>query len=208
MAAADAASLDLRVVKTQRAIKGALVELMDEIGFAKTTVTRIIERAEVNRSTFYAHYLDKYDLLEAVEEELLDGFRSRSDGRPAALFDAGADNLDAMMAHLTELAGYIRDNGRLFALLVSEKGDRAFLGKLGEMNKSVWDERQLTQRLAIPRGYASAALFGMVTGLITEWVSGGFVETPEQFGQIVYAILKGIPENIFTDAVPSAPSAQ
>jgi AcrR family transcriptional regulator len=61
---------DLRIRRTRKLITQALIEGTVEKGFAALTVRDITERAMVNRSTFYRHYLDKYDLLEQHLNEL------------------------------------------------------------------------------------------------------------------------------------------
>ena len=57
---------DLRVLKTRRAIREAFSELLTEKPFESITVQNIIDKALVNRKTFYNHYRDKYDLAEQV----------------------------------------------------------------------------------------------------------------------------------------------
>ena len=54
---------DRRVRRTRRRLQRALAELILEKRYEKITVQNIIDRADVGRSTFYAHYLDKEDLL-------------------------------------------------------------------------------------------------------------------------------------------------
>ena len=54
---------DRRVERTIAAINRALFELIAERGYDKTTVQNIIDRADVGRSTFYAHFDTKDDLL-------------------------------------------------------------------------------------------------------------------------------------------------
>jgi AcrR family transcriptional regulator len=61
---------DLRVRRTRKLLTQALIEGTVEKGFAALTVRDITERAMVNRSTFYRHYLDKYDLLEQHLNEI------------------------------------------------------------------------------------------------------------------------------------------
>ena len=61
---------DLRVQRTRTLLQQALFELTIEKGFAAVTVRDITHRAMVNRSTFYRHYLDKYDLLNHYLDEL------------------------------------------------------------------------------------------------------------------------------------------
>jgi AcrR family transcriptional regulator len=61
---------DRRVTKTQRALKEALTALVLEKGYEAVTVQDIIDRADVGRSTFYSHYLDKDELLLSIFADL------------------------------------------------------------------------------------------------------------------------------------------
>ena len=54
---------DLRIIKTKKGIYNALLELMREKQFEEIKVSDICEKALINRSTFYAHFEDKYELL-------------------------------------------------------------------------------------------------------------------------------------------------
>lgn len=56
-------------MRTQEAIKKALLELMSEKSFDSMTIQDIADRANINRATIYLHYLDKYDLLDKIIEE-------------------------------------------------------------------------------------------------------------------------------------------
>ena len=62
---------DLRVRRTQQHLKDALIALSLERGYAAVTVQDLTERAMVNRSTFYHHYADKYDLVVQCLEAML-----------------------------------------------------------------------------------------------------------------------------------------
>ena len=61
---------DRRVNRTRRALKEALTDLILEKGYEGVTVQDVIDRADVGRSTFYAHFVDKDDLLMAILADL------------------------------------------------------------------------------------------------------------------------------------------
>lgn len=64
-------SIDRRTIRTKKMIRSALAELIDEKGFNNISVTDLTQRADINRGTFYLHYVDKYDLLERIENEII-----------------------------------------------------------------------------------------------------------------------------------------
>ena len=51
---------DLRVIKTNKALFNALLDLMKEKTFEEIKISDVCSKALINRSTFYAHYNDKY----------------------------------------------------------------------------------------------------------------------------------------------------
>ena len=63
--------MDLRIEKTERGIKNAFIELRSRKSLEKITVKELCESARINKSTFYAHYKDIYDLSDAMEEEVV-----------------------------------------------------------------------------------------------------------------------------------------
>ncbi|MGX1832189.1 TetR/AcrR family transcriptional regulator [Paenibacillus taichungensis] len=56
---------DPRVIRTRRLLQDAFASLIQEKDFESITVKDIAERATVNRATFYAHFVDKFEILEA-----------------------------------------------------------------------------------------------------------------------------------------------
>jgi AcrR family transcriptional regulator len=185
--------MDLRVTKTERAIRKAFDELMRELGFSKLTVSGIIKRAEINRSTFYSHYLDKYNLLEKVEDELLSGVTE-------IVGKAHSVPLSALQENLTEylkaIAVFMKENGEMFSLLLSEKGDPAFTDRINKRIFGVLERNNAIRDLSVPYEYAFPAFFGMVSNLIVEWVRRGFKETPDEFVEISGKMTGGVLENI------------
>lgn len=61
---------DLRVIKTKRLLMTSLLELMKEETFEDIKVSDICDKALINRSTFYAHYSDKYELFSSYIDNL------------------------------------------------------------------------------------------------------------------------------------------
>jgi AcrR family transcriptional regulator len=97
--------VDPRVTRTQKLIRDALRSLLSEKSFESTSVQDIAERATVNRATFYAHFTDKFALLDAIIREDIAAHLAQGD--PLALADARA-MLKAIAKNVFDFVGLHR----------------------------------------------------------------------------------------------------
>lgn len=65
--------VDRRVVRTRKVMKDSLISLLNEKDLSTITIIDIVNRSDVNRSTFYAHFQDKEDLIDCLIDELIQG---------------------------------------------------------------------------------------------------------------------------------------
>lgn len=76
-------SIDPRALRTRNLIVETFNQLMITKGFEQITVKDITEQATINRATFYAHFVDKYALLEEVLTEQIEKiFNEQLQGNP------------------------------------------------------------------------------------------------------------------------------
>ena len=110
---------DRRVRRTRRLLRGALLELAVEKGYDKVTVQDVLDRADVGRATFYAHFRDKDDLLVSGAEELRESLRRRmAEFAAGQRDDPAAERLDVARV-LFEHAARHR---RLYRGLMGKRG--------------------------------------------------------------------------------------
>ncbi|AIY06751.1 hypothetical protein Plano_2786 [Planococcus sp. PAMC 21323] len=64
---------DRRILRTQKMLKSALLQLLNEKELSQLTITEVANQAGCNRVTFYSHYKDLNELLAAIVEDYLDG---------------------------------------------------------------------------------------------------------------------------------------
>ena len=91
--------LDPRVVRTRRLLEQAFADVLREKGFQAATVQDITSRAGVNRATFYAHFADKYALL---DHTITQGFRAEIDRRMLNACHYTPENLHALIVAVCE----------------------------------------------------------------------------------------------------------
>ena len=111
---------DLRVTRSQRFIREALIDLIEERSFDALSVGEITARAMVSRATFYRHYRDKYDLVEQIYAQAMQ-----------ALLGAIAvqETVHSPQIWVT-FFDHVAEYDRLYGALLGEKGSPWFVRKM------------------------------------------------------------------------------
>ena len=149
-------------------LKNALMDLLSERGsVTKISVRELCERADLNRSTFYAHYSEPKELLEEVEAELLDATREH-------LQKIGAENDIGAHRYLLSFLIYIKENDKPFRTLLIDAGDPEFRSKF--MQQSII---QFVENLdiAFPKEqeqYIYSYILNGSTGVIIQWMRSDY----------------------------------
>jgi AcrR family transcriptional regulator len=156
-------------VRSREAIRRAFVELLEEVPLEKVTVTEIVKRADVNRSTFYAHYPDVYGVLEEIEEETLDEVRSA-----LSLLEGGGFLSDPTPA-LRQVARVIEANKESYRVLIKADGFARFFVKLQETySEYMLESEKIPERLRANPEYRMRVFYfaGGFTNLMRMWLLG------------------------------------
>ncbi len=99
--------LDPRVKRTRLLLEQAFMVLIQEKGFQAVTVQDIAERAGVNRATFYAHFADKYALL---DHSIRQGFLEEIDRRMLNACHLTLDNLRNLIIAVCEYTRLVNEH--------------------------------------------------------------------------------------------------
>lgn len=189
---------DARYRKSETAIMETFIELLPERGFEEITVKDLIARAGVNRSTFYSHYADKYELIDRVEDLLLDDLAELLVQAPVREHVSAVAEPDWLVrSYFARVAKFLESNGILFNLLLGPRGRPEFALKMSRMIHHTWSTRQLTPHATVPINYAYAAFTGVIVNLLTEWARNGFQQTSDEFVAIAMHITRDLPGRLF-----------
>lgn len=164
--------MDRRQQKTQSAIFGAFRALLEEKRYDHITVQEIIDRANVGRSTFYAHFETKDLLLDALCRDLFEHV-FEDDPCPYA---PGGEDLEGQLAHIL---WHIRDSKKgLTKILVSHSGD-LFMTYFKARLKTVFQAHLSRLPAEVPKEFLLPLLTGSFGEMVCWWLSEGAHIPPE-----------------------------
>ncbi len=170
---------NVRVRRTQKLLREALIELIEERGFEALTIGELTERAMVSRAAFYRNYQDKYDLIEQIFEEAMS----------ALLGAVGELGLEHPAEIWVKFFEHIAEYERLYRALLGRKGSPWFVRK---MRASLAD--LVKERGRLPHGPDASArpihtfsdefvpdlVSAMFVEAITWWLEHGRPYTPKE----------------------------
>ena len=150
----DEKKTDRRTIKTRKAIYNALMELLIEKPLHKITVQDISTTADINRATFYKHFLDIYDLYDQMEQDILN------------------------------LAGYVEKNQNVFKMVFSSNAPGQLRAKfekiLDGLLKKIESEKKGANLKDIKLTYQTWYRSQGCIAILTKWVEDGLVQ-PKDF---------------------------
>lgn len=180
-----------RKTETKKLIKVAFTKLLKEKGFNNITVSDITNMAKINRGTFYLHYIDKFDLLEKLENDSIEDLKeilfnkdTHDASNPKELFPYGVI-LDAL--------NYAKDNFEFVSAISCENGDPSFNDKFKtEMIKLIKLRMKNTYKLKssdfnISNDYIYEILTAVPIVIILMWIKKGCVESPKKIANLIMA---------------------
>ena len=115
---------DRRIRKTKAQLRAGLAKLMQEKSIKEITVKELVEEVDINRSTFYLHYTDIFNMLSTIEEELLEEIRQTIQNHPISPFN------ESSFPFIEDIFQILAENKDICIALLGPNGDIAFIHRI------------------------------------------------------------------------------
>ena len=181
--------VDHRIRLTKLIIRQTLVPLMKEYPVSRISIKMLCERAGINRSTFYAHYTDVYDLLKQIQEEIIGEISAHISG------SAFVEQNNLTIQALEQILCYAKANSELFEVLLSENGDFAFQREImllaqHKTIQTLQHTKQLGQNVS---DYLQYFVVNGALSVIQKWLADGMKEYVTEMAELCSTLLyKGL----------------
>jgi len=172
-----------KIKYTQTALKDSLIELMKKKSITQITIKELCETADINRTTFYAHYGDQYQLLKSIEDETISWVKN-------IIADfSGKTGKEDFTRNIEKVFEYIIENKNHIQVLMSEQGDIDFQRNLlivlyGQCG--IWLIHDMNTDITTNSELYFVFLVNGSIGLIQHWLKTGLKETAHEMSEIIY----------------------
>lgn len=177
--------MDRRIRYTKHILQETMVDLLEIYPASKISVSMLCEKADLNRSTFYAHYENVPQLLEQMEHDAMSNLQDCITSHTEIYKEA---NLEQIMVQILE---YVSENTRLFRVLLGKNTGWDFNGVMINLLNT-----ELTGIISPELG-RNKVMFDYViefsvsgaTSVIQHWLKKGAKESPKQMANIITHML-------------------
>jgi AcrR family transcriptional regulator len=174
--------IDRRVRRTRASIADAFIGLVLERGYDRVTVQDILDRADVGRSTFYAHFRDKESLLLSC----FDGLREELGGALAELTPAAGPS-DPRLPTLA-LFEHAYHNRRMYRALCGRAGgsivERHLHALVAGALRAHLESRVAAAGARVPADAMAEFYTSALLGMLTWWVGQDFPHGPDHIASL------------------------
>ena len=179
------ATTDRRALRTKKALKRVMLELLQKKDISKITVSELAELADIGRGTFYLHYADPYDLLGKLEDELLERITAHSDPL--------TENWDSrlLLAHLENIWQCIFDSIDAFRILMNPRNGGRFMEKFRRYCEIAANVNCRDQAATPEDYYGTIYIISGSLGIFEKWMQEGAPIPPERLAGIVRKLIAG-----------------
>ena len=178
-----------RVQFTRNALRGALLELIRQKPIKSITVTDLCSCADINRSTFYLHYKDVYDLLGEMENDLLAQMRGA--------FPPENEHALGMLPMIR----VVYENRTLCLAIQGENGDPRFAERITRLSREAFVSRW-RQTMPAREEHQILLIYSFVSAgaaaVLMQWLRDDCPESPEEVAEL----LRQFAESCFASFAP------
>ncbi len=172
--------IDRRKKYTRIVLKESFMKRMQEKPLSNITITEVCEAADINRSTFYSHYKDLYDLLYQIEDDIIEDMN-----QTLSAYNYTKDDEAIQMTE--KLLQYLAENRESCQTLFSEHGDPGFQKKVmmlaqTHLSKSLMVE---SNNISFHSEYASLYIANGSIHIVQHWLKNGLKESPKEMAELI-----------------------
>lgn len=182
--------MDRRQKKTRDAIFRAFGRLSERKRYERITVQEIIDEADIGRSTFYAHFETKDELLRAMCTDIF--HHVFTEELPQENEETASDSRKSLELKLGHILYHLRENKINVKGLLSGESGAIFLAYFKDYMKDFFARYMDLFQVHIPKDYLLNHLVGSFAETVKWWVTQDMAISPERMAEYYITVINGL----------------
>lgn len=159
---------DRRVKRTKKALRDALLTLLENKSINQISVTELTNLADVNRATFYFYYTDLLDMLQQIQNESYQAFKNIINESTSSI-----TTIEGFTEYCERLLSYCQEHETLVRFIINNDANNQLYKQIRILmlnnipnSKDVYDETN-------PARYSTNFILTAMVGIVIDWMDEG-----------------------------------
>lgn len=169
---------DRRVKRTKKALRDALLSLLEEKSINQISVTELTTLADVNRATFYFYYTDLIDMLQQIQNESYQYFEEIISESPPSI-----NTIEGFTEYAENIFNFCKEHETLVRFIVNNDTNNQLYKQIQVLmlnnipnSKEIFDEKN-------PARYSTNFILNAMVGIMIDWMDEGMTISPHDLAE-------------------------
>ncbi len=169
---------DRRVKRTKKALRDALLSLLETKSINEISVTELTTLADVNRATFYFYYTDLIDMLTQIQNETYHTF-----SQVVNESDSAITTIEGFTAYAENLLVYCKEHESLVKFIINNDTNNQLYKQIQQLMIHNIPNSKDTFSLDNPARYSTNYILNAMVGIMIDWMGEGMKIPPHDLAE-------------------------
>ena len=169
---------DRRVKRTKKALKNALLSLLEKKPINEISVTELTTLADVNRATFYFYYTDLLDMLQQIQNEAYQSFQNILSESNTSI-----TTIEGFTEYAENLLNYCKEHEALVKFIIKNDTNNQLYKKIQVLMLHNIPNSKDTFDVNNPARYSTNFVLNAMVGIMIDWMDEGMKISPHELAE-------------------------
>ena len=169
---------DRRVKRTKKALKNALLSLLEKKPINEISVTELTTLADVNRATFYFYYTDLLDMLQQIQNEAYQSFQNILSESNTSI-----TTIEGFTEYAENLLNYCKEHEALVKFIIKNDTNNQLYKKIQVLMLHNIPNSKDTFDVNNPARYSTNFVLNAMVGIMIDWMDEGMKIPPHELAE-------------------------
>ncbi len=169
---------DRRVKRTKKALREALLTLLENKPINQISVTELTNLADVNRATFYFYYTDLLDMLQQIQNESYQAFEEIINESTSSI-----TTIDGFTEYCERLLNFCKEHESLVRFIINNDANNQLYRQIQMLMLNNIPNSKVVYPEDNPARYSTNFILTAIVGIVIDWMDEGMIIPPHDVAE-------------------------
>ncbi len=169
---------DRRVKRTKKALRDALLNLLETKTINQISVTELTNLADVNRATFYFYYTDLLDMLQQIQNECYQSFEEIITESSSAI-----TTVDGFTEYVERFFNYCKEHESIVRFIIKNDSNNQLYKQIQKLMLDNIPNAKESFNESNAARFSTTFVLNGILGILIDWMNEGMTVSPKELAE-------------------------